>query len=374
MQGLAKQKAREKKGRRGSGKEEAGSPSSGPRGQRQHSGSGGPSSGARPLLSEEEFCTKFRLDRLARLRLSELPLSSRQRAMMEFNPGSQVPASDYPKVFVAFCKRFQKSKEDAGGDAVDPEADGFPSPSASRRKDSWNAGSPTSKSSKSKKKTSKSAREAPLSSLPLQRMPSAERADPGETFEAYPSPGCTPRSDLDDPAPASPPMRPMRQPMALGSPMSPPSSAVSSPQFARSPASPPRAPPPMYAPAAALGAATSLVPPPPMHAPLVYQDGAFEERLAPQSPQFLPPPARCSSGYAGYSNEQDEFLRGPPGQWTASRSGYSRIQAETMMFHQASPHNSHQASPHDGARYEVRGTVPCAGGWQVPVGSPYGPA
>jgi len=61
------------------------------------------------LLSEEAFCGRWKLDRLAQTRLLELPTASRQQAMQKFRPGHEVPSSDYPKVFVAFCKRFKKA-------------------------------------------------------------------------------------------------------------------------------------------------------------------------------------------------------------------------------------------------------------------------
>mmetsp|Transcript_57722 Transcript_57722/g.137367 ORF Transcript_57722/g.137367 Transcript_57722/m.137367 type:complete len:537 (-) Transcript_57722:123-1733(-) len=62
---------------------------------------------AQPKVNEEDFCQKWRLDRMARMRLQELPPASRQLAMRKFCPDEGVPASDYPKLFVAFCKRFR---------------------------------------------------------------------------------------------------------------------------------------------------------------------------------------------------------------------------------------------------------------------------
>lgn len=61
------------------------------------------------LINEEAFCGRWKLDRLAKARLQELPTASRQQAMQRFRPGHEVPPNDYPKVFVAFCKRFKKA-------------------------------------------------------------------------------------------------------------------------------------------------------------------------------------------------------------------------------------------------------------------------
>ncbi|CAK9019593.1 2'-phosphotransferase, partial [Durusdinium trenchii] len=62
------------------------------------------------ILDQEEFCLTWRLDKMAMQRLAELPEASRQQAMQRFNPGPEVPESDFPKLFVAFLKRF-KSKD-----------------------------------------------------------------------------------------------------------------------------------------------------------------------------------------------------------------------------------------------------------------------
>ena len=72
------------------------------------------------IIEEDEFCRTWRLDKMARQRLAELPESSRQQAMQRFNPGpevgsklkseklsGEVPESDFPKLFVAFLKRFK---------------------------------------------------------------------------------------------------------------------------------------------------------------------------------------------------------------------------------------------------------------------------
>eukprot|EP00928_Gymnodinium_smaydae_P002848 TRINITY_DN1103_c1_g1_i1.p1 TRINITY_DN1103_c1_g1~~TRINITY_DN1103_c1_g1_i1.p1 ORF type:complete len:566 (+),score=122.93 TRINITY_DN1103_c1_g1_i1:132-1829(+) len=77
---------------------------------------GGRRAGAREPIDEEEFCARWRLDRFARNRLSELPASSRQLAMTQFSPGPQVDASDFPKLFVAFCKRYRTKQKANGAD------------------------------------------------------------------------------------------------------------------------------------------------------------------------------------------------------------------------------------------------------------------
>lgn len=88
---------------------------------------GGPSGGSGRQrnvqhMSEDEFCQRWRLDRLARVRLGELPPSSRQIAMQRFNPVADVPPADYPKVFVAFCKRFRgKGGKDEDGEFEDDD-------------------------------------------------------------------------------------------------------------------------------------------------------------------------------------------------------------------------------------------------------------
>lgn len=66
------------------------------------------------LVTDDEFCTIWRLDRQARLRLSELSPGNRMMAIEQFSPPSHVPASDYSKVFVAFCNRFKRKQENEG--------------------------------------------------------------------------------------------------------------------------------------------------------------------------------------------------------------------------------------------------------------------
>jgi len=68
-------------------------------------------SGRNVPADEEEFCQIWRLDRMAKQRLSELPEASRQQAMQRFNPGPEVPEADFPKLFVAFLKRFKTNKD-----------------------------------------------------------------------------------------------------------------------------------------------------------------------------------------------------------------------------------------------------------------------
>lgn len=66
---------------------------------------------------------------MARQRLSELPEASRQLAMQRFNPGPEVPESDFPKLFVAFLKRFKTSK-----DGADEDEGGSRSPASPSRR------------------------------------------------------------------------------------------------------------------------------------------------------------------------------------------------------------------------------------------------
>ncbi|CAE8588420.1 unnamed protein product, partial [Polarella glacialis] len=74
---------------------------------------------------EEKFCNTWKLDRLARQRLGELPPASRHLAMQRFGPGPEVPPSDYSKVLVAFCKRFkgQEDKDDKDERYIDQQED-----------------------------------------------------------------------------------------------------------------------------------------------------------------------------------------------------------------------------------------------------------
>mmetsp|Transcript_62322 Transcript_62322/g.115669 ORF Transcript_62322/g.115669 Transcript_62322/m.115669 type:complete len:435 (+) Transcript_62322:110-1414(+) len=110
MQGLAGSASKDKRGKRSQSKEEA------PPGDR-------PAPSSPPQISEEEFCQKWKLDKWARQRLTELPSASRQLAMRKFNPEEDVPQTDYPKLFVAFCKRFRAK----GGGREQSDAKGSPS-------------------------------------------------------------------------------------------------------------------------------------------------------------------------------------------------------------------------------------------------------
>jgi len=319
MQGL--EKARPKKvQRRPGGKEEA-------------------SRGQRVQLSEEDFCEKWRLDRHARQRLSALPPASRQLVMKRFSPGPQVPATDFPKVFVAFCKRFVEKDGVGGHEDVEEQS----SPSGSR-------GSPSSaspiggKSGKATKgKTKKSAKRG-TEAIAEETSESSPVHSAGLVLEDsspyannYPSPGSTPRSDLDNldalgvpgmmspmrllhmaPVPSqNPPLTahalPAQPQSPMGSPMSP---AMDSPQLSTSPQRPPRAPPPTtYAPGAMPTADASrtwstFVPPPPMHAPQVH--GFVME-------------AGTRQVCGGY----EEVPQRPPGQWATVPSGYRNVQVHS---------------------------------------------
>lgn len=140
------------------------------------------------ILDEEEFCLNWRLDKMARQRLADLPESSRQQAMQRFNPGPEVPESDFPKLFVAFLKRF-RAKE---GDEQDEGKGSSSSPSRRRGKDS-----PTSRREVVKEKgpdpADSSASEFVTSAPPY-----------------YHSPGSTPRSFEGAPGGRSPQQRVMQ--------------------------------------------------------------------------------------------------------------------------------------------------------------------
>lgn len=370
MQGLAAEKAaRERKARRGGGKEAGGSPSNG-RGSPAARGRAGSGAGGGRQLNEEEFCTRWRLDRLARARLAELPPGSRQLAMQRFNPGPQVPAGDFPKVFVAFCKRFRgKGKED-GYDEHDVDFEDRGSPT------NWGSSSPNgSRSSKGKKK-SKSGEAL------LQIAASREAADDsgsanadGGPYPAYPSPGSTPRSlDEHDSPPGAMALLGMGAPLPPGqaAPMSPPaalstspplspnalrllpsvpappqSPPAGSPQFAP-PASPPKPrtpPPPAYAPRTMLPANASLAaPPPPQHAPQVqgygfgdagqgragFQDLAHHQQhlgqWAPSArqPGFTGPQAHMSTSFG--------TAPPPPPARAPGNNGYQEIMSTTSNY------------------------------------------
>jgi len=381
MQGLSERPAREKKQRRGSGKEGSSSGGRSPK----HNGSGITPSPGGQQLSEEEFCAKWSLDRLARMRLSELPPASRRLAMQRFNPGPQVPAGDFPKVFVAFCKRFRKDKEDGGFDDLDLE-DSSPniSPTASLG---------GGKSAKSKKKGAKLADHsntirgqqagldedseatrkvyAPQNGLLLH---STDVAEGSPYLDRYRSPGSSPRSDMGDHSPVALPLHCLR-PQALptgplpmqapGSPLSPShapgviraspvtaqlpqSPGLVSPQYHRPPASPPRAPPPpAYAPDTLLSTSASNVPPPPMHAPQVH--GLIA----------------ANTGHSGhrYHRQQELRLQPPPGQFSTTPSGYRNVydRPDHLAFHPGG--DTYQA---------YHRNFPRSDGWQVPAGNEHG--
>ncbi|CAL1126662.1 unnamed protein product [Cladocopium goreaui] len=119
------------------------------------------------IVDEEEFCLTWRLDRMARQRLAELPESSRQQAMQRFNPGPEVPESDFPKLFVSFLKRFRPKE---GDDHEEGGKGSSTSPSRRRAKDEKPARPPP-------ERRDSSASEAEMSKVPF-----------------YHSPGSTPRS------------------------------------------------------------------------------------------------------------------------------------------------------------------------------------
>lgn len=215
-----------------------GSSSSGAGGRRGRGEAGGQrrQSAPMPVLDEDEFCARWRLDRLARLRLGELAPASRQMAMQRFCPGPQVPASDFPKVFVAFCKRFRnpRGKETALGmpDGVEFEEEGFDVPGHGQR-----AAAPSAKSRGKKGKAYK-GREEHEGLVPwrdegvTRRMEAEDDFDASNLFMSYPSPGSSPRSLSGRSFP--PPMMSMSQ----FAPASPQDSGVLDPSQAPPPPAP----------------------------------------------------------------------------------------------------------------------------------------
>lgn len=304
MQGLARAEAKRRPKKLG---REAGPGSGGAAGERR-----------RPTrqVSEEEFCTRWRLDRLARVRLGELPPASRQLAMQRFSPGPQVPASDFPKVFVAFCKRFrQKGKEDGMGFDVDDEFEaedalggqsraGTASRSRGKNKMGWSRDSEQAPASRSSDNPSNSvdtmsAGETQTSSKPAMGLSLSEVDRGGGMNAYYHSPGSTPRSKSPERGlllhslggPVSPPAA--SAPAAVAAQQSPSSvrqmQACGSPQGTPQGASqlsttPPMTapPPPMYPPHGVplMPVGTPMLPPrappPPTHAPQVLGFRGYE--------------------------------------------------------------------------------------------------
>lgn len=188
-----------------------------------------------------------------------------------------------------------------------------------------------SKTKKSAKRGTEAAAEEIVESSPV-RSAGLVLEDSSPYANNYPSPGSTPRSDLDNldalgvpgmmspmtilqmaPVPSqSPPLTahalPAQPQSSMGSPMSP---AMDSPQLSTSPPRPPRAPPSTYAPGAMPTADASrpwstFVPPPPMHAPQV--NGFVME-------------AGTRQVCGGY----EDVPHRPPGQWTTVASGYHNV-------------------------------------------------
>jgi len=330
MQGLARPDPRDKRTRRNSNKEAGGSPTSNADRNR------GPRSpgGMRPI-AEDDFCAKWRLDRFARVRLADLSPANKQLAMQRFNPGPQVPPSDYPKVFVAFCKRFRMMKGKDEKDVHDDED--FPtSPQAGR--------GVVSSAMSTRTRNKPAMGEAAVGLLPTGPLLDDYDSDHFEnmisgSFPAY----ATPRSDDDHDSPqalsiqslGTPVHHPQQPPLSppqtqQGSPMltmpldlsrnqhgsrpvtmvpsMPHNPQMGSPKFTAHQKPPGAPPPPTYAPNTRLPADASFrtAPPPPTHAPQVdgYGFGSSAEQ---------------DCGYQDLSRQHH------PGQWrhTAVSSTYS---------------------------------------------------
>lgn len=332
IQGLQGERpVKEKKARRGDRKESA----SGDRPQRQQR-----------QLSEDEFCSRWRLDKLARVRLGELPAASRQLAMQRFSPGPQVPASDFPKVFVAFCKRFRgKGKDEAYGVEFDDKLDyealgGGSSPSGGR--------SSTAPRSRGKKKAGKSKDldEANFGkeSCDYQDEPDFQE---GDKNPFYPSPGSTPRSlDGSQPSPSAMAALSSSSGLAMTQLSSQPMHGPpSSPSRSAAPPRPPLAtpPPPAYPPhgmpmlPANVGQMPHGLPPPPSHVPQVMglapdrssgRVGGYKEMSFPGQPPGPPgqqagPPGQQLGAPRGHhhAGPPGQQFGGPPGQQLGAPPG-----------------------------------------------------
>lgn len=317
IQGLQGEKpVKDKKARRSDRKEAAG----GDRAQRQQR-----------HLSEDEFCARWKLDKFARARLNELPAASRQLAMRRFSPGPQVPASDFPKVFVVFCKRFRgKGKDEAYGvefdDKLDYEALGSgSSPSGGR--------SSTTARSRGKKKSGKSkdSHEAIYSRGSGGHHEEPDVQDDKNQF--YPSPGSTPRSFDGSmspppviatmPSPTGLAMTQLHQPPMHGPPSSPLRSAA--------PPRPPLAtpPPPAFPPhgvptlPANVGHLPHGLPPPPSHVPQVAglapdrssgRVGGYKEMSFPGLQPCQPPGQQLGVPRSQQLGPPGQQCGAPPGQ------------------------------------------------------------
>eukprot|EP00927_Polykrikos_kofoidii_P009628 TRINITY_DN14023_c0_g1_i1.p1 TRINITY_DN14023_c0_g1~~TRINITY_DN14023_c0_g1_i1.p1 ORF type:complete len:552 (-),score=125.08 TRINITY_DN14023_c0_g1_i1:430-2085(-) len=257
-------------------------------------------------INEDDFIQRWRLDRLARARLSELPVGTRQLAMLQFSPGPQVPASDFPKVFVAYCKRFRgrwgKDEGEVDGD-YDEQADATQSPLAGSSGGGGGGGLSGGRSRQRKKTgrskdTEEASREARLGAVaPTPASPEDLDQSVDEPHFLYDSPASSPRSLCGAvpsvfmgrrPDAMCVPLSPqhLASPCGLASTMlSPPTSPMGIPPSApppcaprlgslcRPPVTPP--PPPAYAPAgvpmlpASMTPPSRAPPPPPAHAPQV---------------------------------------------------------------------------------------------------------
>lgn len=311
------------------------------RSDRKESGSGDRAQRQQRQLSEDEFCARWRLDKLARVRLGELPVASRQLAMQRFSPGPQVPASDFPKVFVAFCKRFRgKGKEEAYGVEFDDKLDyealaGGSSPSGGGR-------SSTGTRSRGKKKSGKNKYVGETKPCKDESEDHEEPDDPPDDNNPfYPSPGSTPRS-LDEPT--SPPPVFATMPPSTGMAMAqfhgqaqmhgPPSSSLRSTAPPRPPLATP--PPPAYPPhgmpamPANVGQLPHGPPPPPSHVPQV--NGLAPDRSLGRAGVFGDMPFQGPQGnqqcqqFGQQLGQQlgmhrGQQMSGPPGQQFAAPPG-----------------------------------------------------
>lgn len=142
--------------------------------------------------------------------------------MRRFSPGPQVPPSDFPKVFVAFCKRFRGKAKDEGlyfDENPDSEAfadggsssagGGGRSSTGHRRGKRSGGGSKVMGQVAETTECTGSSAGIPPSSTPqndaaLRSSLSKGGVVPnGDLYPTYASPGSTPRSDMGEPSPTT---------------------------------------------------------------------------------------------------------------------------------------------------------------------------
>lgn len=266
---------------------------------------------ARPIV-EEEFCAKWKLDRLARARLAELPKATRQQAMQKFRPGHEVPSGDYPKVFVAFCKRFKATSGGPMSGGGKPACESF-----SREEDGDELGdegtedgsplccgvntpsscSPGTSARYVKGKARDDWEDLDMDAIAFGQQAGEARATADEIYPVYLSPDSSPRSPrgglgVGCGGPPSAPVSPQQGGgLLLGT--TPALAPIQEQQLGFeacwSPARRPPAPP--QAPAEQLmrgRAQPPVAPPPPTHAPQSVSDLPLQLQI--QLPRGVPPP------------------------------------------------------------------------------------